>query len=153
MAVILKDKEEFKNKKEKIITTIIVIFSTLFFVTSIVVGAWLSIGEPHFKELKTEEKTLIEYDVTIYVSGLNNRGFKIDLKYKEGQTLMEALKDTGINIDETDGLINGIGSIVANPDNKEFLALYVNGEMATVGANDLKLKDGDVIEFKIENWE
>lgn len=73
-------------------------------------------------------------------------------EFTEGQTLMEVLK-ANYEIDETDGFLNRVGDLIANPDNKEFLAIYVNDEMAMVGANDLTFSDGDKVTIRLETWE
>lgn len=125
--------------------------------TSLIVSLGLVVGLVGCVE-KTEAPTnnqeqAVESEVTITVLDINGDSLEYHANFKEGQTLMEVLKDSGLNIDETDGFINRIGDIKANSDNKEFLALYVNGEMSMVGATDLILEDGDIVEFKIENWE
>lgn len=70
----------------------------------------------------------------------------------DGKVLMELLK-ANHTIDEKDGFINSVDGLVADASKKEFLAIYHNGEMATVGANDLVLKSGDKVEFKVEIWQ
>ena len=40
----------------------------------------------------------------------------------------------------------------SKPTDKEFWAFYINGKMSKVGAGSYKLKDGDKIEWKIENY-
>ncbi|MBE4907138.1 DUF4430 domain-containing protein [Bacillus luteolus] len=48
-------------------------------------------------------------------------------------------------------MINGISGIAA--EGTYYWAFYVNGEMASVGADSYKLKAGDQITFKYESWE
>lgn len=73
-------------------------------------------------------------------------------KESEGKTLMDEVKSVA-NVKEENGFITGIDNLVANPDKKEFIAIYINGEMAQVGADSLILKNGDKVEFKLEKWE
>lgn len=47
--------------------------------------------------------------------------------------------------------ITSIGGVTANPDD-EFWALYVNGEMAQVGAGSLVTETGDEITWKLEKF-
>ncbi|WP_435736188.1 DUF4430 domain-containing protein [Cellulosimicrobium sp. PMB13] len=47
--------------------------------------------------------------------------------------------------------VTAIDGITADPES-EFWALYVNGEMATVGAGMLETKDGDEITWKLETF-
>jgi urease gamma subunit len=70
----------------------------------------------------------------------------------DGKTLMEVVKEVA-EVQEADGFINGVNDMVADPDKKEFIGIYVNGEMAMVGANDLVVNSGDEVEFKKETWE
>jgi hypothetical protein len=47
--------------------------------------------------------------------------------------------------------VTGVGGVAANPDD-EFWALYVNGEMAQVGAGSLVTETGDEITWKLEKF-
>lgn len=68
-----------------------------------------------------------------------------------GKTLMEVVK-ANAKVNEKDGFINMVNDLKADSSNNEFIAIYVNGEMAQVGANDLLLKSGDVVQFKLEKF-
>lgn len=67
-------------------------------------------------------------------------------------SLMEILKDN-FTVIEDKGFLNGVDGLVANPDDKEFLSIYVNEEMAMTGATDIYLNSGDTVKISIENWE
>ena len=85
----------------------------------------------------------------------NEMAEKVDAKeiaFKEGQNLMDAMKEN-FEIEETGGFINGIEGIQASEADKTYWHLIVNGEDAMTGANDIKLKDGDKIEFDLRNYE
>ena len=41
----------------------------------------------------------------------------------------------------------------SSTDPKFYLALYENGEMSMVGINDIVVNDGDVYDFKVEQWD
>jgi len=47
--------------------------------------------------------------------------------------------------------VTGIGGVAADPAG-EFWALYVNGEMAQVGAGSLVTETGDEITWKLETY-
>ena len=68
------------------------------------------------------------------------------------ESLMEILKDN-FTVIEDKGFLNGVDGLVANPDDKEFLSIYVNEEMAMTGATDIYLNNGDTVKISIENWE
>lgn len=105
--------------------------------------------EPKQEQVKQEEQVQLN-EVPQKGQGTVEIGF-IATDEQEGKTLMESIKSIA-EVEEKDGFINGIEDMVANPDEKEFIAIYVNNEMAMVGANDLVLKSGDKVEFKLESF-
>lgn len=70
---------------------------------------------------------------------------------QNGKTLMEVIKASA-KIKDDKGFITSINDMVADQDKKEFIAIYVNEKMAQVGAEDLVLKTGDKVSFKIQNY-
>lgn len=68
------------------------------------------------------------------------------------ETLMDSLKSS-FDVSEEGGFIGSVGELVANPDNKEFLSIYINGEMAMTGADKIKLEQGDTATITLETWE
>ena len=78
--------------------------------------------------------------------------FSSEVDFEDGDVLLDVLVEY-FEVDETNGFIKGINNVVADADNKEFLALYVNEEMAMVGAGELELSDGDYVQLVIETWE
>ena len=93
-----------------------------------------------------------EQQVTIEVVDSEGDSFSSDVDFEDGDVLLDVLVEH-FEVDETGGFINGINDVVADADNKEFLALYVNEEMAMVGAAELELSDGDYVQFIVETWE
>lgn len=93
-----------------------------------------------------------EQQATIEVVDSEGDSFSSDVDFEDGDVLLDALVEY-FEVDETDGFINGINDVVADADNKEFLAIYVNEEMAMVGAAELELSDGDYVQLIIETWE
>lgn len=75
-----------------------------------------------------------------------------EIEISDGAILMEILKEH-FTVDEKDGFINGVGKISVDEKNKEFLAIYINGETAMKGANDLEVMNGDLVELIVETWE
>ncbi len=90
-------------------------------------------------------------------SGNENKQEKVEgnvfeYKGRNGVDALTLLKEkTEVGQDKV-GMIISIDKIKADSDKREFWAFYVNGKMAEVGAADYKTKDGDIIDWKIENY-
>ncbi|QJW36570.1 DUF4430 domain-containing protein [Cellulosimicrobium protaetiae] len=65
--------------------------------------------------------------------------------------LLEADPSAQVTGEGENAFVTAIDGVVADPDS-EFWALYVNGEMASVGAGSLETKDGDEITWKLETF-
>lgn len=74
---------------------------------------------------------------------------------REGATALDLLLEADPSAQVTDegenAFVTAIDGVAADPDS-EFWALYVNGEMATVGAGSLETTDGDEITWKLETF-
>lgn len=65
--------------------------------------------------------------------------------------LLEADPSAQVTGEGENAFVTAIDGVAADPDS-EFWALYVNGEMATVGAGSLETEDGDEITWKLETF-
>ncbi|WP_454043633.1 DUF4430 domain-containing protein [Cellulosimicrobium sp. Marseille-Q8652] len=65
--------------------------------------------------------------------------------------LLEADPSAEVTGEGENAFVTAVDGVAADPDS-EFWALYVNGEMATVGAGSLETKDGDEITWKLETF-
>ncbi|MFE6235141.1 DUF4430 domain-containing protein [Cellulosimicrobium sp. NPDC057862] len=65
--------------------------------------------------------------------------------------LLEADPSAQVTGEGENAFVTAIDGVAADPDS-EFWALYVNGEMATVGAGSLETTDGDEITWKLETF-
>lgn len=65
--------------------------------------------------------------------------------------LLEADPSAQVTGEGENAFVTAIDGVVADPDS-EFWALYVNGEMATVGAGSLETEDGAEITWKLETF-
>ncbi|MFC8921620.1 DUF4430 domain-containing protein [Cellulosimicrobium sp. NPDC057127] len=63
--------------------------------------------------------------------------------------LLEADPSAQVSGEGENAFVTAIDGVAADPDG-EFWALYVNGEMASVGAGSLETEDGDEITWKLE---
>jgi hypothetical protein len=65
--------------------------------------------------------------------------------------LLEADPSAQVTGEGENAFVTAVDGVAADPDS-EFWALYVNGEMATVGAGSLETEDGDEITWKLETF-
>ncbi len=71
------------------------------------------------------------------------------LEFNEDEKLLDIMK-RNLDIVEKDGFIESIEKKSQDPDKNKYWLYEVNGEMAQVGANEYKLKDGDKVLFRLE---
>ena len=105
--------------------------------------------------------TLEVYDASETLVGTQTVG------YEAGDTLLSLLLDTfGATCQGEDGgadetcsykgaygtYLLGVGSVLADADGHEYIAIYVNGAYALTGIDDTPLEDGNVYAFKIATW-
>lgn len=70
------------------------------------------------------------------------------MKFEEGETVLEVLKRTGIEIDVTKGYVAGIDGLYEFDCGKDSGWMYrVNGKFPNYGAGKCVLKDGDKVEW------
>lgn len=87
--------------------------------------------------------------------------------FRTGDTLLKLLLDTfGAVCQGEDGgedetcsysgsfgtYLLGVGSVLADEDSHQYIALYINGEYALTGIDATPLVDGNVYAFKIATW-
>ncbi len=79
---------------------------------------------------------------------VKEEGNVIDKKvtFKEGDTVMDILKDN-YDIQESGGFITTIDGIQQDKKSGKYWMFDVNGKLAPKVANQIKVKDGDKIEF------
>jgi hypothetical protein len=74
---------------------------------------------------------------------------------RDGSTALDLLLEADPSAEVTgegeNAFVTAIDGVTADPDS-EFWALYVDDEMATVGAGSLETKDGDEITWKLETF-
>lgn len=71
------------------------------------------------------------------------------------KTALDFTKETNKVVTKGEGAnayVVEINGRKADDTKKEFWAFYVNGKQAMVGAGSYKLKEGDKIEWKLENY-
>lgn len=90
-----------------------------------------------------EEKAIINLTVD------GEKVDSIEVAFKQDSYLLDVMK-AHLDVDETDGFIKSINGYEQNEDEKKYWMFDVNGEMATVGAGDYILHDGDTVDWKLE---
>jgi hypothetical protein len=96
-------------------------------------------------------------EATITVTLTKNKEAEVleeqELVIKEGNILLDVMKEN-FDIEEKEpGYIIAIEGIVADEAESMFWALSVNGEMSMVGAAEVELKNGDSVNFDLQSWE
>jgi major membrane immunogen (membrane-anchored lipoprotein) len=72
---------------------------------------------------------------------------------EEGDILLDVMKEN-FDIEEKEpGYILSIDGTKADEAESMFWALSVNGEMSGVGAAEVELKNGDIVNFDLQSWE
>lgn len=99
-----------------------------------------------------EDAATITVSIDIDSSRATDQGydeslFSGDVEIPEGSTVQDALIETGVEIDDSAGYVNGIGGLAAGTNdypNSGWL-YYVDGESPTVSSEEYELKGGEKI--------
>ncbi|WP_226579454.1 DUF4430 domain-containing protein [Halobacillus litoralis] len=102
----------------------------------------------------TSQEEVKEVTVQVELSKKNGEEVLADEQFtvEEGTTLMELMEEN-FEVEQTDGFINSIEGVAGNQEEKMAWMYTVNGEEATVGANEYEVKEGDDILFDYHSWE
>lgn len=76
---------------------------------------------------------------------------KKDLSFKDGDSLFDVLKEN-YSIEDDDGMITAIDGHAQDAKNNKYWVFTINDEQVNVGAKDAKLKNGDRVVFKLEQF-
>ena len=105
------------------------------------------------KQTSQETTTTVKAEQTITVNvkkdGEPISGSPFTLTFKDDDKLLTVMKEQ-MQIVEKDGFVSAINGIEQEPANQKYWLFDVNGEMSPVGANQVDLKQGDVIDWKLE---
>ncbi len=100
------------------------------------------------QEEKQEVSVHLEISQNNGEKSLSNKDFSVE----KGTMLMEALKEN-FNVEENDGYITSIEGVKADESKKQAWMYTINGEEASVGADQYELKEGDKVVFDMHKWE
>ncbi|WP_101844123.1 DUF4430 domain-containing protein [Halobacillus sp. Marseille-P3879] len=97
-----------------------------------------------------------EQEITIEVEISENEGEEVisteEHSVEEGSVLMDVMEDN-YEIEEEEGFINSIEGIRAEDGEEKAWMYTINGEDASVGANEYEVEEGDEINFDFQSWE
>ncbi len=129
------------NMKKKLLITIGVI-------TSLV----LLLGVSHLinSYLLSSEKS--SGTITFILKDQSNILINDDLEYDENQTLWDLLNENYevVRDERFEYFIIGINEYII--DDSSYIAIYINDSYALKGANELYLKDQDIVELRFEKF-
>lgn len=75
-----------------------------------------------------------------------------EIPIEDGAILYDVMKEN-FELKDDAGYITVIEGIEAKESEQMAWMLFVNGEMGSVGAKDLKLSPGDSVNFDLQSWE
>lgn len=79
---------------------------------------------------------------------------KEEINFKKNAILMDVMKENfEVESDEKETFIEGLNGVKAKKGEQKAWIYSVNGETASVGVSEYKLKDGDKVEFDFQEWE
>lgn len=95
---------------------------------------------------------LIEVTINVAVDGETIEDGSITSNVEEDAVLFDVM-EASFDVEDEDGFITAINGYEQDEDANKYWLFDLNGEMAPVGAQDLKLSDGDVVDFNLEELE
>tara|TARA_Y100000310_G_scaffold344957_1_gene460778 strand:- start:6235 stop:6624 length:390 start_codon:yes stop_codon:yes gene_type:complete len=102
---------------------------------------------------QTQEETPQQTEFYVQATTLDGEIlFKHPVSSLAGSNVLDALLENGEDLQyETasfGAFVTGIGTLV--PEENQYIAMYVDGEYASVGVSDLIIEEGMLLEFRIE---
>lgn len=122
-------------------------------ITSIVALVVLIIA---FISIKQNNESKVIGTICLEVYDINgDKKIDDDLDFEKNQTLIDLLKDNYSIVmgdGSYEGMVMEIEGYKSEPNNNIWLMIYVDGQYSLVGVNQIELKDGIVIAFKVEQY-
>lgn len=131
----------------------------LFIVGITVLFGLIAVAKPSSQKqvaddrIPTAAKKTISISQTIVLSPTKTTSETVSVD--EGKTALDALKSKMKIQTKGEGenaFVTTINDVEAKERKKQYWAFFVNGKPSEVGAGSYKLKDGDKIEWKLENY-
>lgn len=125
---------------------IIGIFATALFLTACGQAPTTTTTKETTAETTVAQSTTVTLNIT--KDGQAIEGSPFTLTFKEGDNLLDVMK-AQLKIVEKDGFISSINGVEQVPAENKYWLFDVNGTMSPVGAKEVILKAGDVIDWKL----
>lgn len=104
----------------------------------------------------TAENSEQQEEATVRIVLSKNKEAEIleekEVEIEEGDNLLDVMKEN-FDIEEEGGFINSLEGLALDEEKKMSWMFSINDEMSMVGAAEVELKDGDIINFDYQSWE
>ena len=127
-----------------------------FFVAVLMAAAVLTgcqSGSEESSQAQQEQQEQVPVKVTISQGEGEEMVAEKELEVEEGTSLMEVLKYNFEEVEEKDGFVTKIEGIEANEGEQKAWFFTINGEDASVGAKEYKVKENDSFTFDFHAWD
>ena len=94
----------------------------------------------------------ITAEINILIDGEAVADLSKEITVPEGTYLLDVMHEN-YEVTEEGGFISAIEGIEQDLDAERYWLYYIEGEMASVGAADYELQEGDQIEWRLEDSE
>lgn len=98
------------------------------------------------------EDAMVSATIKVTVDGEAIDDGEQAVEVEEGSVLLDVMEEY-YDIEETATFISSINGHEQDDDAGKWWVFDVNGEMGEIGAADLEIKEGDLIEWKLEAFE
>ena len=102
-------------------------------------------------EANSSEEEQVNADILISIDGETLADLSKEITVPEGTYLLDVMEAEYDIVDEGAGFVSSINGNEHDVDAERYWLFYVNDEMASVGAADYEIEEGDVIEWKLED--
>lgn len=94
----------------------------------------------------------ITFTVDIVVDGEAAADLSQEITTEEGTYLLDAMHES-YDVEESEEFVSSIEGYEQEEDEGIFWTYYINDEMASVGAAEYELEEGDQVEWRLEGFE
>ena len=102
-------------------------------------------------DANSSEEEQVSADILISIDGETLADLNKEITVPEGTYLLDVMEAEYDIVDEGAGFLSSINGNEHDMDAERYWLFYVNDEMASVGAADYEIEEGDVIEWKLED--
>lgn len=102
-------------------------------------------------DANSSEEEQVSADILISIDGETLADLSKEITVPEGTYLLDVMEAEYDIVDEGAGFLSSINGNEHDMDAERYWLFYVNDDMASVGAADYEIEEGDVIEWKLED--